>query len=168
MMPENPTQVLVDWSNIIHNAQGQGRDCTDNFRVKWWITRQPSNYSLSALLPPTDRQFTVKGLQRAKTYAFQVNKTFRIYSKGTTVGYITFLKKPYKIMDNHGNFVYQAMAYQRVDTVDRICFSSHYLLGNFPVMICSCRMYSMTNYVDSSEKRPAVVNQRNISSFSQM
>lgn len=82
-MPENTTQVLVDWSDIIHNAQGQGRDCTDNFRVKWWITRQPSNYNLSALLPPTDRQFTVKGLQRAKTYAFQVNKTFRIYSKGT-------------------------------------------------------------------------------------
>jgi len=65
--------VLVDWTDIIYNAGGgQGRDCTDNFRVKWWPSGHHTNYSLSELLPPTDRQFTVRGLQKAKTYAFQV------------------------------------------------------------------------------------------------
>ena len=74
--------VVVDWTDVIYNAQGgQGRDCTDNFRVKWWLTRHPSNYSLSELLPSTDRKFIVTGLMQSETYAFQVHFALNLNKK---------------------------------------------------------------------------------------
>ena len=64
--------LLVNWTGVIFNAKGNGRDCTDNFRVKWWPVNQPSNYSLSQLLDATQRTFKVEGLQQGQSYGFQV------------------------------------------------------------------------------------------------
>ena len=86
--------VVVDWTDVIYNAQGgQGRDCTDNFRVKWWLTRHPSNYSLSELLPSTDRKFIVTGLMQSQTYAFQVHFTL-LEQINVAIRLPNFEKKP--------------------------------------------------------------------------
>ena len=36
--------VVVDWSGVIHNAKGDGRDCTDNFVIKYWLRKSPIKY----------------------------------------------------------------------------------------------------------------------------
>ena len=66
--------ILVKWHGKIRNAIGNGRDCTDNFRIKYWPSIDPNNYTLTELLEPTMRQFEIENLLPGTKYAFQVNK----------------------------------------------------------------------------------------------
>ena len=65
---------MVKWHGKIRNAIGNGRDCTDNFRIKYWPSIDPNNYTLTELLEPTMRQFEIENLLPGTKYAFQVNK----------------------------------------------------------------------------------------------
>lgn len=79
LQPIDHQSLVVNWTGAIFNAKGDGRDCTDNFKVKWWPVNQPSNYSMSQLLAPTQRHFRVEALQMEHVdYAFQVNSHFLI------------------------------------------------------------------------------------------
>ena len=64
---------------------GNGKDCTDNFRVKWWPDNEPNNYTLSKLLEPKVRQFTVAHLMPGTYYGFQVQSTIQNLDNVSTI-----------------------------------------------------------------------------------
>jgi len=64
--------VLVNWEGKIYNAKGNGRDCTDNFVVKYWRRIYPRGYKMTELLDKSDRQYTLNGLHTNASYAVQV------------------------------------------------------------------------------------------------
>ena len=68
---------MTNISFIYQLFLGNGKDCTDNFRVKWWPDNEPNNYTLSKLLEPKVRQFTVAHLMPGTYYGFQVQSTIQ-------------------------------------------------------------------------------------------
>ena len=70
------TSILITWHGKIRNAKGNGRDCTDNFRIKYWPTIDSNNYTLTELLENTLRQFEIENLLPGTNYAFQVTKMY--------------------------------------------------------------------------------------------
>ena len=60
---------------------GHGRDCTDNFRIKWWKWNHPNDYNLTKLLEPTMRSFVITGLQPNTKYEFEVKPLIYLVNK---------------------------------------------------------------------------------------
>ena len=80
--------ILITWHGKIRNAKGNGRDCTDNFRIKYWPTIDSNNYTLTELLENTLRQFEIENLLPGTNYAFQVTKMYYYHIQGPIVNFM--------------------------------------------------------------------------------